>query len=210
MVKVVIILVFFLLPVRAEAIHLGRYGRTYPVVERDFIELIKERANTINWERIYAQLRIAFKKRLDSGKNLFGKINLLPAKKQRSFTFQLSYTLPYDIRDINANVIYPEGFTFNPLDYIHYPFVLVVIDGIDDKHISWFLKNRQKLGGINTKVLVTRGNIMVLAEKLNQPVYFVTPEIVKTFNLKYIPCTIRQIKNRIEVTEYVVKENDKD
>ena len=52
-----------------------------------------------------------------------------PARKERTFLVDMTYTLDRDIADEKGNVVYPKGYTFNPLDYITYPGTLVILDG---------------------------------------------------------------------------------
>jgi hypothetical protein len=56
-------------------------------------------------------------------------VSLEPAKQNRTFKVHMSYTLEFDIPDGKGGVLYPKGYSFNPLDYVTYPGVLVVIDG---------------------------------------------------------------------------------
>ena len=61
-----------------------------------------------------------------------------PARKDRTFLVDMTYTLERDIRDDKGNIVYPAGYAFNPLSYVSYPRTLVILNGKRPEQIRWF------------------------------------------------------------------------
>ena len=93
--------------------HLGTVGNVYPVVEPDALAEIRTAAARVDWEKI-----IDGQQKLAMIKNFRPRdLHPLPAAKaDKSFLVDMTYTLDADIPDGKGGVLYPKGFTFNPLD----------------------------------------------------------------------------------------------
>lgn len=93
--------------------YLGTVGNVYPVVEPDALAEIKEAAARVDWEKAIDQ-----RKKLPMIKNFKpGDLHPLPAATAaRSFLVDMTYTLDADIPDGKGGVLYPRGFSFNPLN----------------------------------------------------------------------------------------------
>jgi conjugal transfer pilus assembly protein TraW len=191
-----LVCLFFASPVYAKVI--GTVGKTYPIVEPDALAEIEASAAKINMAELIKQAR-------DKAQNFKpdNPVSLEPAKQNRTFKVQMSYTLEFDILDGKGGVLYPRGYSFNPLDYVTYPGVLVVIDGTAKEHVEWF-KQSQYVSDIRVKLLITNGQYYNLAMELKRPVYFLTPEIAQAFNLQAVPCVIVQNGKLMEVREFAI------
>jgi conjugal transfer pilus assembly protein TraW len=111
-----------------QAKHLGTFGATYSIVEKDALEEIRDKARTTNWERAFS--REMWEKKLRAYRP--SELKALPrAERENVFTVDLTYTLDFDIPDGKGGILYPKGYTFNPLDYVSFPNTLVFIDGSD-------------------------------------------------------------------------------
>lgn len=198
-----LLIVLLLLGVHAECKDIIVLGRTYDIVEPDVYDEIMERVKQVDWKRILNPEEMLKKVKSWKPDKL---VNLPYASKDRVFSVNLTWTLPHDIKDINGNIIYPRGYTFNPLDYVHYPFTLVVIDGKNPLHVKWFKKKYGSDPGV--KLLITDGHFYELALELKRPVYYAYSEIVERFSLKAVPSEIRQKGNLLEVREYVVNQSN--
>mgnify|MGYP000439194096 CR=1 FL=1 len=119
---------------------LGTVGTTYPVAEPDALEEILEAARKVDWSKVFDRSKWA--ERLRSFKP--PQLPELPrAARDRVRPVDLTWTLPFDIPRVNekgeiVGILYPRGYAFNPLDYVTYPGVLVILDGEDPLQLSWF------------------------------------------------------------------------
>lgn len=179
---------------------LGNIGATYPVVERDALAEIEERAKAVDWGKAFDPKRT--RERIKNYRP--GEMKALPAvKKDRVFQVDVSYTLDFDIPDGRGGILYPRGFSFNPLAYVFLPNVLVVIDGDDERQIEWF-KASSYAKDYRVMLLLCGGSYTRVMEKLKRPAFYADAGIVKRFQLKAVPAVIVQKGTVMEVREYAL------
>ena len=176
---------------------LGVYGKTYNIVEPDALMEIQKQAGKVDWEKAMDKKRL-----LNSAKN-FKPTNLKKihtAKKHKTHTVNMAYTLNYDITDANGNIIYPRGYKFNPLDYVNYYKTLVIINAASPRHVEWLLSSGY-VKDINTMVLITDGSYYDLMKRLKRPVYYANAELLERFQVGAVPAVVRQYGNTMQTTE---------
>jgi len=196
-----IIFLIAVLPLPALAKNLGTIGATYSIVERDALQEIEERAAQVDWKKLFDK-----EKNEERIKNYKPKdvVRLARATRDSVRKVDISYTLEFDIHDEKGNILYPKGFTFNPLDYIVNPRTYVVINGSDRLQVEWFKKSSY-IKDVNTVLWITDGNYYDLATDLGRAVFYANSLIVERFNLMAVPCVIVQKGNLLEVTEVDVE-----
>ena len=199
--SLVLILVLFLITVQPGLARiLGTFGKTYPIIERDALEEIQERAAQINW-----------KSELDRIKPQKFRPQGLPelprAVEDRSFLVDMTYTLEFDIPDGKGGILYPKGYRFNPLDYLSFNQTLVVFDGDDPLQVTW-LRSSGMLSKNNTVLLLSRGSFVDVGKGLNRLVYYATPQMVDRFHLRATPSVIRRRDKLMEIQEVRVERED--
>lgn len=177
---------------------LGTLGMTYPIFEKDALTEIEERAKQVDWDKAINKdkAKSAIKNFKPSGIK-----NLARAIESRVFQVDMSYTLETDITDKDGNVLYPKGFTFNPLDYVHNPgTIFIVINGTDRDQLNWFIKSKYA-NNANVTLMVTDGSYYELAKELKRPVFYAIHGVVERFQLQYVPSVIQQKGRVMEVHE---------
>lgn len=193
------ILFIFFMPVCASAKDLGKMGNTYIIAEPDAFQEIRSRLKQVDMRPHLNKLR-------SRAENF--KPDNLPALKTAvrgsTFTVNLTYTLDHDITDGRGNMIYPKGYTFNPLDYIRYNKTIVVINGARQNQVKWFRESEYSKD-MNTMLLITDGSYHRLGEKLKRQVFYANAHIVDKFRLKAAPAVIRQKGNVLEVKEIAIQ-----
>jgi conjugal transfer pilus assembly protein TraW len=185
----------------AKTVDLGVAGATYPVVEPDILEEMREKA---------AQLELApggIKKRAEALKSYRpGDLRELPrAAETRMHYPDLTYVLPYDIPQVDQEgniigILYPAGYTFNPLEYMHWDGMLVIIDGNDPEQIEWY-KQSEYAKDYRTKILLTQGRWFDVEQELKQAVFYAEGSLIDKLNVSSVPAVVWQ-----EGTAMVVKE----
>lgn len=184
------------------AIHnLGSYGRTYPIAEPDALAQIKEAARKVDWSKVFSR-----KAQEDRIKNFKPRdlVNLPRAERDRTYLVDLTYVLPFDIPDGKGGVLYPKGYTINPLDYITYPRTLVVIDGSDPKQLRWFTHS-EYADSMSVTLLITDGSYYELAKKLNRPVFYLMEDLAERLKIEAVPSVICQKGRYMEVREIAIQ-----
>lgn len=181
----------------APAKDLGVVGATYPIAEPDALAEIEERAAKTDWSKFINKDKI--EKTIKNFKPP-GLVKLPRAAQTRTYHVDMTYTLDYDIPDGRGGIIYPKGYTFNPLDYVQYKKTIIVIDGSDPAQVDWFERS-QWARDINSILILTDGSYYELSRRLRRQVYYAVHDIPKKFQLQAVPAVIRQSSRVMEVTE---------
>ena len=175
---------------------LGVVGRTYSIAERDALSEIEGRSAQVNWKKQLDKIKPEKYRPKDT-------ISLPRAKKNATRMVDMTYTLDMDIPDGKGGILYPRGYTFNPLDYLEFKKTLVVINAQDKDQVAWFKKS-QYAKRIDVMLLVTAGSWLRLAESLDRPVFYADSRISRKFKLRFVPSVVRQSGRMMEVDEYAV------
>lgn len=181
----------------SSARHLGTVGQVYPVLEPVALAEIQEAAARVDWDKA-----IDRQKKLEMIKNFRpGDLHPLPvAEVDRSFLVDMTYTLDSDIPDGKGCVLYPRGFSFNPLDYVSLTSVLVVIDAGDRRQVDWF-KVSPYAEDYRTRLILSGGDYYDLSEELDRPVFYLKDTVARRLQLSAVPSVIRQQDNMLLVRE---------
>jgi conjugal transfer pilus assembly protein TraW len=121
----------------------------------------------------------------------------------------MTYTLDQDLVDGNGKVIYPRGFTFNPLDYVSFPGGLLVIDGDDPSQIKWF-EETPYAQNHRVLLLLAGGHAFKLIDQLKRSVFYLTDEIAERLQLAAVPSLVIQKDNMLQVREFILSEEEDD
>lgn len=179
-------------PARArEIVQLEPVGPTSAVIETDLGEALRQRAVRVDVEQLrHAQARYQP-----------ANLHALPrATKDSSITVNLSHTLEEDVQDANGQVLYPRGFTFNPLRFVTLSGALVVLDGSDPEQVAWFKgspygSNRRAL------LLLSGGLAAALRDELRRPVAYLTEDIARRLQLRAVPSVLVERDNQLVIRE---------
>ena len=172
-------------------VRLEPVGPTSAVIETDLAEALRQRAVSVDVER------------LRSAQARYQPANLqaLPrATKDATTMVDLTHTLEQDVQDANGQVLYPAGFTFNPLRYVSLTGVLVVIDGSDPEQVAWFKgspygSNRRAL------LLLSGGLAATLRDELVRPVAYLTEDIARRLQVRAVPSVVIEQDNQLVIRE---------
>jgi conjugal transfer pilus assembly protein TraW len=180
---------------RATAIHnLGIVGETYPVMEPDIVAEVRQKSPVMNGDILLERMKMYQP----------ASLHTLPrAIEDRTFLVDMTYTLDRDLVDGEGKIIYPRGFTFNPLDYISFPGGLVVIDGQDISQVQWFRSSPYYVN-LRTKLLLSGGHAAELIETLQRPVFYLTNDIAARLKLSAVPSIVIQKEGKLQVREFYV------
>ena len=180
----------------AEHRQLAAVGPVYPVVEPDLVEELRERALAVDLAAI----------RQEAGRYQPASLHQLPrARVSRRFAVDMTYTLEQELRNEEGRVLYPQGFTFNPLEYVGLSGGLVVIDGGDAEQVAWF-KASPYHENRRAKLLLSGGYASDLATALERPVFYLTEVIAKRLRLQAVPSVVVEERQQLYVQEVLLEE----
>ncbi|MBU0993393.1 MAG: hypothetical protein KJ737_12940 [Proteobacteria bacterium] len=179
-----------------QILDLGVYGNSYPIVEKDGITALEDLSKGVSIQDLIDKEEVQ--------KKIVGfrpeTTHLPKSIEEREFLVDLSYSLSFDIPDQDGNIIYPKGYTFNPLKYVTNPRIYVVIDGEDPDQINWF-KGSPYYDNAGVTLLITQGSYTELVEDLDRPVFYALKKITDRFQLEHVPSIVRQNGEYMHVRE---------
>ena len=177
--------------------NLGTVGRTYPVAETDVLAEMQQRS---------AQSAVLQEAMSGASAKNYQPVNLHPLPRTtagRTFLVDMTYTLDRDLTDGENQVIYPKGYTFNPLDYVTLAGGLVVIDGDDPDQLQWF-EASPYFANPQVRLLLSNGLAAGLTEKFHRPVFYLSDDIARRLHLIAVPSVVIQKGKKIQVMEIFV------
>ena len=181
----------------AEIVQLEPVGPTSAVIETDLAEELRQRAVSVDV------------KQLSSAQARYQPANLhaLPrATKDATTMVDLTHTLEQDVQDANGQVLYPAGFTFNPLRYVSLSGALVVIDGSDPEQVAWF-KGSPYGANRRALLLLSGGLAAALRDELQRPVAYLTEDLAQRLQLRAVPSVVMEQDQHLTVREVLIDEN---
>ena len=174
-----------------EIVRLEPVGPTSAVIETDLVDELRQRAVSVDVEQL----------RHTQARYQPANLHALPrAEKDTTTMVDLTHTLEQDVQDANGQVLYPAGFTFNPLRYVSLTGVLVVIDGSDPEQVAWFKgspygSNRRAL------LLLSGGLAAPLRDELRRPVAYLTGDIARRLQVRAVPSVVIEQDNQLVIRE---------
>lgn len=178
----------------AQAKDLGTFGMTYRIAERDALAEVEERAKQVDWHKVLD------KRKVENFQGPPDRVRLPRAKRNRSFPVDMTYTTEIDVPDGKGGILYPKGYTFNPLDYVTYPKTLVVIDGTDPEQVKWFAASEYDKR-LDVTLLLTEGSFGLISKRISRPLFYADRKIVERLKLQAVPSVVRQKGRMMEITE---------
>ena len=185
-------------PARAgEIVRLEPVGPTSAVIETDLVTELRQRAGGVDVE----QLRHAHAHYQPAN------LHALPrATKDTTTMVDLTHTLEQDLVDAQGTILYPAGFTFNPLRYVSLTGVLVVIDGSDPEQVVWF--KGSPYGANHRALLLLSGGLAApLRDELQRPVAYLTQDIAQRLQLRAVPSVVMEQDQHLTVREVRIDED---
>lgn len=181
------------------ATDLGTVGEVYPVVEPDIRRELRQQAAR-SWEA----KRQAYREKLRTYQP-FDLHPLPKATRNRSYAVDMRSTLNEDLTDQDGRVLYPKGYTFNPLDFVPLSIGLVVIDASDPAQVEWF-KASPYSHNHRVKLLLSGGSAQALIEELHRAVFYLNRDLAQRLQLSGVPCVAVQQERQLQVTEFLLEE----
>ena len=183
---------------------LGVIGATYPIIERDLIEVIHERIQQKTESGELDALNKALKDNAKQQARRPPGVLLPTAQAYRAIEINPIYTLDNDITDAEGKVIFKAGTQVNPLEVKPLTKTLCFIDGDDPEQVKW-LQNYCAKDSLN-KLILVNGDYLALSNQLNLRIYFdQRGYLVERFGIKAVPAVIRQSGKVLYVEEFPVK-----
>lgn len=167
----------------AKAADLGTHGHTFEIQEPDLLKQLEDKLHRLEKEGTLARYNETLiekaKKAIHMPQPIVG---ITKATRARTFYYDPSISVPYDLKDHEGRVFQKAGTKINPLKFRSLSSPLIFIDGKDEAQVSWTQKtylnpnqgsdqdlDRGLDGGLDPlpKIILTSGSPFELMEQWN-------------------------------------------
>lgn len=162
-------------------------GQTYSITEPDALSEIEQRVKAVDWGK-------ELNKNRDSWEAFKG-VPLPTAKEDITRTYVPFYTSVVDVPDDKGRIIYPKGYTFNPLQYVTLPQRIVIIAPGQEE----WLKDKLKPTDM---ILYTHGDVVKQGEVLDRPAFILDSSLKQRLDVRVVPTIIEQQGKAFVIHEY--------
>lgn len=192
-----------LVPVPAHARDYGQQGALFPITEPDLLEQIQRKLMALQASGATAKLNEDLKRRTIAKVNRPAPVSGLSVSSAiRSWAFDPTISVAEDISDDKGRLIMAAGTRVNPLDTVPLRQTLVFLDGDDAAQLDWATKNFQ---ATSAKLILVNGAPLQLMRGKQRRFFFDQGgKLVRHFNIKAVPATVKQQGRLLRVTEHPV------
>jgi len=193
-------LIMLLSPIAASPKCLGIAGKTYRFAEKDGLSEVEERARQVDWKKEMSGLRASAKAATTV------QLSIPRAAENRARAVDMTYTLQEDMPNPQnpSLVLYPKGFSFNPLQYMTMPGCVVFVDVADKAQREWLKTSRYGKDSTAT-ILLTGGDLGQMERTLGRPLFYADRILVDEFDIAVVPSIACQKGVSLEVQEIKVR-----
>lgn len=167
-------------------------GRTWAIAEPDALAEIEART-----AKLPPDMRAKYGPR--SSWSAMKAASLTPATKSQTRSVVPFYTLDTEIRLPTGELLYPKGYSFNPLSFVTLPQRLVVVHPRD---LGWALRTAR----LTDFILLAAGSArdddaITLSERTGRAIFILEERVKDRLNLTVAPVIITQVGQKLELTE---------
>ena len=162
-------------------------GATYPVLERDPIRMLEEKADVITEMPLQGSPSGQWQQTIQP--------ELLPRTKNASKRgYVPEYRVEHTITDQHGNVLYPKGYLYNPLQHMSIPYRIVVVDELDADWLKPQLLD-------SDLVLLNKGELRGLSFRLQHRVFLADKNTISRLNVRSVPSIVTEVNDRLLIEE---------
>lgn len=190
----------------AQATNLGTIGPTYPVAEKNLLEVImarlraKEASGELKRHEQEARDRAAYA--VNNPKPVDG---LRWAQAVRTFYFDPSFTLQSNVVDSTGAILFPAGTRKNPLEVVSLSKHLLFFDARDPRQVARARELIEHYQG-KVKPILVGGSYLDLMKRWNKPVFYDQEgTLVRKFGIAAVPAIVSQEGQRLRIDEVPVR-----
>lgn len=162
-------------------------GQIYDIAEPDALTEIESRVKAVDWNKELNKNRESWQ--------AFRGVPLPVAKETRTRTFIPFYTSLIDVPDAQGRILYPKGYTFNPLQHVHLPQRIVVIAPGQEE---WLKAH----ANATDMVLYTHGDVISKQDSIGRPAFILDENLQKRLDVRVTPSIINQEGAHLVINEY--------
>lgn len=195
----------FIAHVSAEVKDLGVFGTTFPIAEKNIIQVLKSKMQSEQGKELLAKFENKRKKIMQEGHYQPKAVEgLMPTTVHNSYLFDPSISLSNDLSDHQGTRFYKAGDLLNPLDQMTLSKDYVFINGDRPKQVEWALKKHHQA---NTTIVLLKGDPLKLMKEHQATIFFDQEgAMTHRFHLTHVPCVMQQEGKLLRITEVTEEE----
>ena len=174
---------------------LGVYGEVFSIQEKSLLEVIQTKLQALKESGTLENHQKAIvAKTKDKVVHPDPVAGICKTSNPRSFGYDPSITVHYDLKDHQGKVFHQKGTKVNPLDTHAFKTPFLFVDGDDSEQVVWAIKQHQlAMNHHKPKIILVKGTPFDLSKKFNLPVYFdQSGTLVKKFGITQVPARVFQ------------------
>ena len=190
----------------AQATNLGTIGPTYPVAEKNLLDVImarlraKEASGELKRHEKEARDRAAYA--VNNPRPVDG---LRRAQAARTFYFDPTFTLQSNVVDGTGAILFPAGTRKNPLEVVSLSKHLLFFDARDPGQVARARELIEHYQG-KVKPILVGGSYLDLMKRWNKPVFYDQEgALVRKFGIAAVPAIVSQEGQRLRIDEVPVR-----
>ena len=197
-----ILLCLLAIPTFSLASDLGVVGPTYDIVERDLIEVMKDRFRRREQTGEMRKLEDRYKAKVVEAVERPRPIQgITPTQTARTYFVDPTWTLDRNVLDEKGQVLFPAGTRVNPLDYAPMTQTLLFFDQRERSQVA-FAKRFLAEAKARVKPILVGGEPLKLMRQWKREVFYDQGGVLsRKFLLQQVPALITQDGNRLRVDE---------
>lgn len=177
----------------ASAANLGTHGSTWPIAEQDFRLRMAHDAGQVDWTKVNGGVTKRAKGFIDQQPEW----DVSPANHDTVRLVGIQQTLNKDITrltlgadgNMHKQVLFPKGYSFNPLNYIHPKLWFVLFNGTSKMQVAWV----EKLAAAHPNrflFMAVDGTLSDLVKKTGLAIYPANPWLFATAKVQHTPAMV--------------------
>jgi conjugal transfer pilus assembly protein TraW len=185
-------------------IELGVYGETFPIEEKNLLEVIRVKLQGLSES---GKLEDHQKTILNKAKEQLNRPSpvkgIAKTVTPKSFLYDPSITVPYDLKDHEGRVFHQKGTKVNPLNTHQMKCPLMFVDGDDSEQVFWAIQQHKAAeNSRKPKIILIQGAPFDLSKKLHLPIYFdQSGVLVKKLGISQVPAMVSQTGEKLLIEE---------
>lgn len=188
---------------KEEVNYLGCYGATFPVVEENMIDMLKNKLKKLQQSGGLEDLQEQWKKRIMAHiKTPKDVADITHARLKKSWRVDPTLVIEDDIKTPKGEVLAQKGDRINPLHFVRPLKGFLFIDGLDEKQI---LFSKDHLKGFD--IVLVKGSPLDVQEKTGSTIFFDQGGFLTThYGIKHVPAFLKIEKDDILIEEVPIDE----
>jgi conjugal transfer pilus assembly protein TraW len=190
----------------AQATNLGTIGPTYPVAEKNLLDVIMARlrakAASGELKRHEQEARDRAAYTVNNPRPVDG---LRRAQAARTFYFDPTFKLQSNVVDGTGAILFPAGTRKNPLEVVSLSKHLLFFDARDPGQVARARELIEHYQG-KVKPILVGGSYLDLMKRWNKPVFYDQDgTLVRKFGIAAVPALVSQEGQRLRIDEVPVR-----